>query len=179
MALLFRLPLMLLELLLRRLFRGGEDVRVAPVVTDEAARAAATPSPVSTPPGGGAFTGATANGAPPPTADEAIQRRVEREAEEVAAPDPNPPTPLRPIGGAAADGHVDREATVVESFGPAEDVGDVGGTITVDVPWPGYDDDSAPSIVQRLRDADAATKGVVALYERAHKGRKSVLKAAG
>ena len=33
------------------------------------------------------------------------------------------------------------------------------------------------AIVQRLRGADAATKGVVALYERGHKNRKTVLKA--
>jgi hypothetical protein len=182
MALLFRLPLMLLELLLRRLFGGDDDVRVAPVVTDEAARAAATPAPVPgppRPPGGAAFTGAAANGTPPPTADEAIERRVEREAAEAVAPDPAPPTPLRPIGGAAAAGHVDTEATIVESFGPAEDVGDLGGTITVDPPWPGYDHDSASAIVVRLRGADAATKAVVALYERGHKGRKTVLNAAG
>jgi hypothetical protein len=182
MALLFRLPLMLLELLVRRLFRRGGDA-FAPVVTDDAARAAATPqpsAPATTPPApaptGPRFTGAAVNGAPPPTADEAIERRREREAVEQAAPDPAPPTPLRPISG--HDDHVDREAEVVESFGPAEDVGDVGGTITVDAPWPDYDGQSAAAIVQRLRSADAATKAVVALYERRNKNRATVLRAA-
>jgi hypothetical protein len=175
MALLFRLPLMLLELLVRRLFRRGADDAFSPVVTPEAARAAARPAP-TTPPAT-TFTGATANGAPPPTADEAIERRREREAVEQAAPDPAPPTPLRPISG--HDEHVDREAEVVESFGPSEDVGDVGGTITVDSPWPEYDGQSAQAIVQRLRGADAATKAVVALYERQNKNRATVLRAAG
>jgi hypothetical protein len=179
MALLFRLPLMLLELVLRRLRGGGDDAttRVAPVVTDERASAAATSPSVPRPPAGGAaFTGATANGSPPPTADEAIERRLDREATEQAAPDPTPPTPLRPIGGAAGDGHLDTESTIVESFGAADDV---GGTITVDAPWPGYDHDTASAIVLRLRDADPATRGVVALYEQTHKQRKTVLKAAG
>jgi hypothetical protein len=174
MALLFRLPLMLLELLLRRLFGRGDDT-VATVVTPEAARAAAAPAPTAPPataPAAPSFTGATANGAPPPTADEAIERRRAREA----AGEPASSTPLRPVGDA---GHVDREASVVESFGPAGDVGDVGGTITVDEPWPGYDDDNAAAIVQRLRAADAATRAVVALYERGHKNRATVLRAAG
>jgi len=185
MALIFRLPLMLLELLLRRLFRRDDDI-TASVVTPEAARAAATPAPVPAPPravadpppvpGGGAFTGASANGAPPPTAEEAIERRREREAAEAAALEPEPPTPLRPITGDA--GHVDREAEIVESFGPADDVGDVGGTITVDEPWDGYATMPASAIVARLRSADGATKGVVALYERSHKNRATVLRAA-
>ncbi|HWH94792.1 MAG TPA: hypothetical protein VNT03_13110 [Baekduia sp.] len=175
MAFLIRLPLMLLELLLRRVFGSGDDT-AASVVTPEAARAAATSAPAPSPPaeaGGGAFTEPTANGAPPPTAEEAIERRRAREAAAAAAPDPEPPTPPRPIGDA---GHVDREAAVVESLGPAEDV---GGTITIDPPWPSYDRDSAEAIVERLRGADTATKGVVALYERAHKKRATVLRAAG
>jgi hypothetical protein len=190
MALIFRLPIMLLELLLRRLFRRGDDI-TASVVTPEAARAAATPAPtpaptrppapraVADPPpasGGGAFTGASANGAPPPTAEEAIERRREREAAETATPNPEQPTPLRPVTGDA--GHVDREAEIVESFGPADDVGDVGGTITVDEPWDGYAGMPASAIVARLRSADGATKGVVALYERSHKNRATVLRAA-
>jgi hypothetical protein len=172
MALLFRLPLMLLELLLRRLF-GRRDDATASVATPEAARAAATPAPTPTPtpttPPATTFTGAAVNGAPPPTADEAIERRVAREA----AGEPVSATPLRPVSDA---GHVDREAEVVESFGPADDV---GGTITVDEPWPGYDRDTATAIVGRLRSADPATKAVVGLYERAHKNRQTVLRAAG
>jgi hypothetical protein len=173
MAFLLRLPLLLLELLLRRLF-GGDDgpnatYSPAPSGTDYVAETDAAP-PV-------AFTGGgspSSNGAPPPTAEEAIERRFAREAadrESAIGGNVPPPTPLRPIH----DGHLDTTPEPVESFGEPNDV---GGTIVIDEPWPGYDGDTAGSIVQRLRDADGATKGVVALYERANKGRKTVLKAA-
>jgi hypothetical protein len=169
MALLFRLPLMLIELLLRRLFGRDQDDRFTP-----AAATAPPPPPEAAP--APAFTGSSGNGAPPPSADEAIARRVAREAADAAAPDPTPPTPLRPIGDA---GHVEVETEVVESFGPSADVGDVGGTITVEEPWSGYASQPATAIVARLRTADPATKAVVALYERGHKNRATVLKATG
>jgi hypothetical protein len=170
MALLFRLPLMLIELLLRRLFGREQDDRFTP-----AAATAPPPAPAS------AFTGAANGGAPPPSADEAIARRVAREAAEaVAATAPDdetpPPTPLRPIG---EGGHLEVVDDVVESFGPSADVGDVGGTITVEEPWSGYASQPATAIVARLRKADPATKAVVALYERGHKNRATVLKATG
>lgn len=160
MALLFRLPLMLLELLVRRLF-GGDDHVTATVVTPEAARAAATPAPPPSP--------SPTHAPSPPTADEALRRRAAREATEAPASVTRP----RPIAGDG--GHVDTGATVVESFGPADDV---NGSVTVDAPWPGYDGDTAAAIAQRLRDADTATKAVVALYERANKNRTTVLRAA-
>ena len=170
MALLFRLPFMLVELLLRRLFGREQDERFTP-----AAPTAPPPAPAP------AFTGASANGAPPPSADEAIQRRVAREATAAAtAPAPDdetpPPTPLRSIG---EGGHLQVADEVVESFGPSADVGDAGGTITVEEPWPGYASQPATAIVARLRKADPATKAVVALYERGHKNRATVLKATG
>jgi hypothetical protein len=173
MAFLLRLPLLLLELLLRRLFGGddgpGATYSPAPSGTDYVAETDDIP-PV-------AFTGTpSSNGAPPPpTAEEAIERRFAREAadrESALGGNVPPPTPLRPIG---RDGHVDTTPEPVESFGEPDDV---RGTIVIDEPWPGYDGDTAGSIVARLKDADGATKGVVALYERANKGRKTVLKAA-
>jgi hypothetical protein len=176
MGFLFRLPFLLLEALLRRVLgHNDQDDRFPP-------RASAPVAPASAPaaPGAGAsFTGTSAapsaNGAPPPpTADEAIERRVAREAAEAATVDLTPPTPLRPIGDA---GHLDEDdVTLVESFGPADDV---GATITVDEPWDGYAQQSATAIVGRLRGADPATKAVVALYERGHKRRATVLRAAG
>ena len=162
MGLLLRFPLLLAEYLLRRLF--GHDPEQERY---EAAARAARPAPPPTP---AAFAG-EANGAPPPTAEEALARRFAREAVAEAAPDPTPPTPLRPIGGS---GHVETETEVVESFGPAADV---TGTITVEEPWPGYANATATTIVGRLRAADPATKAVVALYERGHKNRVTVLKA--
>jgi hypothetical protein len=156
MSLLFRLPFLLFELLLRRLFRGEEQERFAPTRASAPERTDASAFPAA---------------APPPTADEAIERRVVREA---ATPDLTPPTPLRPISDA---GHLDEDADVlVESFGPADDV---GATITVEEPWDGYAQQPATAIVARLRGADPATKAVVALYERGHKGRATVLRATG
>jgi hypothetical protein len=173
MLLLFRLPLLLLETLLRRLLRRGEQERFAPTAAPE--RPPAPERPVA-PPFTATAPSPSANGAPPPTADEAIERRIAREAAEAAAAeeDLTPPTPLRPIGDV---GHLDQDADVlVESFGPADDV---GATITVDEPWEGYAKEPATAIVARLRGADPATKAVVALYERGHKRRATVLRAAG
>jgi hypothetical protein len=170
MGLLFRLPLLIVEWLLRRLFGGDDDARYA------AAARAARPAPPPDPP----FVGETglaaeAGGvAPVPTVDDVLARRADRDA----TAGPGSVTPLRPISERDA-GHVDSEPTVVDSFGPSDDVGDVGGTITVDEPWDGYADQPATAIVQRLRGADAATKAVVALYERGHKNRATVLKATG
>jgi hypothetical protein len=165
MLLLFRLPFLLLEMLLRRLFGREQPQRFAPTAAPERPTAPAFPATAPSP---------GANGAPPPTADEAIERRVAREAAEAAAVDLTPPTPLRPIGDA---GHLDQDAdALVESFGPADDV---GATITVEEPWDGYAQQPATAIVARLRGADPATKAVVALYERGHKRRATVLRAAG
>jgi hypothetical protein len=159
--LLFRLPFLLLELLLRRLFGREEQERFAPTPERERTTAQAF---TATPP--------SVDGAPPPTADEAIERRIAREEVE-AETDLTPPT-LRPIGDA---GHLDTgDDALVESFGPAEDV---GATITVEEPWDGYAQQPATAIVARLRGADPATKAVVALYERGHKGRATVLRATG
>jgi hypothetical protein len=162
MGFLLRLPLLLIEHLLRRLFGGGAQDTYAPAAPPSAAAPAAEP-----------FVGET-GAPPPPTADEALDRRAARDA----TASPGSVTPLRPIAE-SLNGHIDTEPTVVESFGPADDVGDVGGTITVDEPWDGYADQPASAIVTRLRDADLATKAVVALYERGHKNRRTVLKATG
>jgi hypothetical protein len=168
MAFLLRLPLLLLELLLRRLFGGDEPLPTYSPAPDYVAETDEVP-PVT-------FTGGASNGQPPaPTADEAIERRFAREAaeaERVGGGNVPPPTPLRPVFDHS---HVDTTPSVVQSFGEPDDV---RGTIVIDEPWPGYDGDNAAAIVARLRSADPATKGVVALYERANKGRKTILKAA-
>jgi hypothetical protein len=184
MVLLLRLPSLLFDLL-RRLFRHDERFAAGwavsdpprPAYTAEPAPVAVTPTvpapvPAAVTPTVPVPAPSAAGAPPPPTADEAIERRIAREATEAAAPDPAPPTPLRPIGDA---GHVDQDAELVESFGPADDA---GATITVDEPWDGYAALPAAAIVARLRAADPATKAVVALYERGHKNRATVLRAA-
>ena len=47
-----------------------------------------------------------------------------------------------------------------------------------DEPWPGYDEMTAANVVERLRDGDDETAHRVRDYEREHKGRTSVLRAA-
>jgi hypothetical protein len=206
MALLFRLPLLLIEALLRRLFRGGDEpffvpeaapadtpdagaAFTAPAATDAAAATAATPGvPASTMPPPPRAPRAPASAPPPtpepptPTAEEAIERRNAREAAAPPPPPPPPapsrakapPAPLRAVGD--DDGHVDVEVEVVESFGPASDV---GSALTVDEPWSGYDGQPASAIASRVRSADTATKAVVRLYEQQHKKRATVLRATG
>jgi hypothetical protein len=57
--------------------------------------------------------------------------------------------------------------------------GSPGPEIHVDEPWPGYASMNAPEIIDRLRVSDDAIKAVVLLYERGHRARKTVLRAAG
>jgi hypothetical protein len=164
MGLLFRLPFQLLAMLLRRLIgRDGADDTVSvprPSPTPREAPPTAAPSVPPSP--------------PPTTADEAIARRVEREAAAPVRPVATPPEP--PIPAMGDNGHVDREATVVESIGPAADV---GSAITVDEPWDGYDRMAATAVIERVRGSDPATKAVVRLYEQQHKARATVLRATG
>jgi ferritin-like metal-binding protein YciE len=47
-----------------------------------------------------------------------------------------------------------------------------------DEPWPGYDEATAQEIVERLRDSDDELAAKVRDYERAHKARATVLRAA-
>jgi ferritin-like metal-binding protein YciE len=47
-----------------------------------------------------------------------------------------------------------------------------------DEPWPGYDDMTAQDIVERLRDSDDELAAAVRDYERAHKDRTTVVRAA-
>ena len=67
------------------------------------------------------------------------------------------------------------EPSPVASFGPA---GDPGATLEVHAPWPGYDSQPAAEVIRRVRAGDEATRAVVLLYERAHKGAQSVIPAA-
>jgi hypothetical protein len=106
-------------------------------------------------------------------AAEARARRPEARPRAAArrrpAPAPVPPPEPSPA-------HVSSGAETVASFGPADDP---SATLEVHAPWDGYDGQPAAEIVKRIRAADEATKAVALLYERGHKGRKSVIRAAG
>ena len=89
----------------------------------------------------------------------------------VAAPPPFDVVP-EPTPGQAARIRVEqREAEQTE--------GSPGPEIHVEEPWPGYASMNAPEIIDRLRVSDDTVKAVVLLYERSHRARKTVLRAAG
>jgi hypothetical protein len=87
---------------------------------------------------------------------------------------PEPPITVVPElthGQAARIREAEREAEVTEDS--------PGAVVHVDEPWHGYTSMKAPEIIDRLRVSDDAVKAVVLLYEGSHRGRKTVLRAAG
>ena len=160
---LLRLPLILLELALRQGAGAVIDLLRRVAGGDEADRPAERPDPV-----------AARREAEVVGAEEARARRpearprnaVRRPAAPAPAPAPEPEPPA----------HVSTGAETVASFGPAADP---SPAFDVQAPWDGYDAHSAAEIIKRVRAADEATRAVVLLYERGHKGRASVIRAAG
>jgi hypothetical protein len=162
---LLRLPLILLEMALRQgagavkdILRmvaggaGGEQPPAAPPVPDPAA---------------------ARRDAEAVAAAEARARRPAARPRTAPRPRPAPaPAPARP----PAPAHVSTGAETVASFGPADDP---SPTIEVHAPWSGYDNQPAAEVIRRIRAGDEATKAVALLYERGHKGRQSVIRAAG
>ena len=179
---LLRLPLILLELALRGGAGAVKDILRAVAGGGPDAERPYTPSPEA-------------------DAEAAAAARARRDAERVAAAEAAARRPgarpsaarrrtraerPRPVGEAPASGpeaerlgdvpaHVSRNATPVASFGPADDP---APALDVQAPWPRYDEHTAAEVVKRLRAGDEATRAVVLLYERGHKGRKSVIAAA-
>src|SRR3954465_9890240 len=170
MPMLLRLPLMLLELLLRggasalkvllRLLAGGAgDERPyvpSPEADAEAAAAASARREAER------LAAAEAAARRPAARPGAARQRIR-------------PTPIRPVEPEPEPAHVSEEAEQVASFGPSDDP---GSTIQVQAPWPRYDEHSAGEVIKRGRSGDEATRAVVLLYERTHKARKSVIAAA-
>jgi hypothetical protein len=81
---------------------------------------------------------------------------------------PEPPEPV----------HVSEEPVLVAEVAEAGAEDGAGAELRIDEPWEGYSTMSASQIRSRLRRADAATVAAVSLYEAAHKGRSTVLRAA-
>ena len=165
---LLRLPLILLEMavrqgaaavrdILRLVAGGGEDERPDPAAARRDAEVIG--------------------------AEEARARRPEARPRQAARRRPAAPAPATPPAPAPEaerlgerPAHVSSGAETVASFGP---VGDPSPNLTVQAPWDGYDAHPAAEVIKRVRAADEATKTVVLLYERGHKGRASVIRAAG
>jgi len=165
MHVLLRLPLMLLDLLLRGaaatlrdFFRGRADAEppFSPEAEAEAAAAAEARRDAER------VAAEEARARRPAARPGAARRRTRPVA---PAPEPEPP----------AEPHVSSEPETVASFGPSDEP---GATLEVEAPWPNYDKHTAAEVVRRVRAGDEATRAVVLLYERTHKGRKSVLDAA-
>jgi len=177
---LLRLPFILLEMALRqgagavkeilRLVGGGDDgdrpeerPGPDPAATARAARREAD-----------ALAAAEARARRPEARPRAAARRRPPAPAPAAPPEPPPAPEAELLGDEPA--HVSSEPETVASFGPADDP---SPRLQVQAPWDGYDTQPAAEIVKRLRAADEATKAVVLLYERGHKRRSSVIRAAG
>src|SRR3954447_10592156 len=176
---LLRLPLILLEMALRQ--GAGAVKEIVRLVAGGAGEQDRSPPPAERP---GPDPAAVSREAQRVAAEEARARRPEARPRAAArrrpAPAPAPPPQPAPAREAELLGdepvHVSREAETVASFGPADDP---APAIEVQAPWSGYDDQPAAEIVKRVRQGDEATKAVVLLYERGHKHRASVIRAAG
>jgi hypothetical protein len=85
---------------------------------------------------------------------------------------PQPPAPPEPA-------HVSEEPELVAAVAePGAEEG-AGAEVHIDEPWPSYDRMTAADIRDRLRVEGPVAASAVRLYEAAHKGRSSVLEAAG
>lgn len=100
-----------------------------------------------------------------------------------ATPDPRPTAPSAPARdvGAASEippAHVSEGLQFVEAFAEPGAEEDVGAAVHVEEPWRGYAQMTADDVIVRLADATPEQLAVVALYERVHRRRKTVLAAA-
>jgi hypothetical protein len=167
--------------------RGGQaapPARSAPVArTARAGRAAESARSARTPPsarGGRATRSAT--GAPA----DATARPAATPVRATPRPKPEAPrTPAKPMAPAAATpsphaGNLTAAdaARVREARREAEaPPGSLGAQLHVETPWEGYDSQNVATVVARLRDADAAQRAIVRLYEETHKKRAGILRA--
>jgi hypothetical protein len=73
--------------------------------------------------------------------------------------------------------HVSEEPELVEEFAEPGAEDGAGAEVTVSEPWTGYRRMTAQDVVDRLSDATPAELAAVQLYERAQRGRETVLTA--
>ena len=113
---------------------------------------------------------------PPEPAETGNGRARDPRAEAAAAvaERPEPPaveqTPPEPV-------HVDEEPELVAAVAEEGAEDGAGAEVTIEEPWPGYDEMTAADIKDRLTAEDEAVAGAVRLYEASRKGRASVLEA--
>jgi type IV secretory pathway VirB10-like protein len=187
---LLELPMKAAEFLARISMRLAEAAADATSEWARAQRRARAPRPAPAPPPPATTTAPrtprapradpTAPAPPPPVAASPAPPVAASPPPPVAAPPPAPElSPEPPIevvpdltrGEAARIREAEREAETTEDS--------PGAVVHVDEPWQGYKAMKAPEIIDRLRVSDDAVKAVVLLYEGSHRGRKTVLRAAG
>jgi hypothetical protein len=123
----------------------------------------------------------SAAAAPPPSGDQPAP---------TATPSPTSMAPVPPTRPAAAEAptvaaapaptpaHVSRDARHVEAFADPGAEDGAGASVHIEEPWQGYGHMTANDIIARLTTASSEELAAVALYERAHRDRRTVLAAA-
>lgn len=92
---------------------------------------------------------------------------------------PVPPAPEVVLGERAvpSDEQLPDDRELVEEFAdPGAEEG-AGASLRVAPPFPSYDELRAADVIDRLRGVDTAELGATELYERTHRGRRTVLDA--
>jgi hypothetical protein len=100
-----------------------------------------------------------------------------REAAALAEP-ADPAEGLDPVP-AAPPAHVSEQPELVDSYAEAGAEDGPGASVHVAEPWKGYGHMTADDVAARLTAASLEEVAAVELYERSHKGRRTVLTAAG
>jgi hypothetical protein len=118
-------------------------------------------------------------GAEPGTEPPAAEATPEPGSPTAAPPPPaEPAMPDARIVPEAPPAHVSREAQFVEAFAdPGAEEG-AGATVHIEEPWEGYGRMTADDVIARLVAAGREELAAVALYEGAHRNRRTVLAAA-
>jgi hypothetical protein len=92
-----------------------------------------------------------------------------------------PAAPEAPTVAAAPEptpAHVSRDARHVEAFADPGAEDGPGASVHIEEPWRGYGHMTASDIIARLTSASREELAAVALYERAHRDRQTILAAA-
>jgi outer membrane biosynthesis protein TonB len=109
--------------------------------------------------------------------------------EPVAPPEPPPAAAVPPVPapgptestsidiGLEPEEHSPDERELVEEFADPGAEDGAGASLRVEPPFEGYDALRAPDVIAHLRSADLAELGETELYERTHRGRRTVLEA--
>jgi hypothetical protein len=97
---------------------------------------------------------------------------------EPAPPTAAPPRPAEPTVPETPPAHVSREAELVEEFADPGAEDGAGATVHIEEPWEGYGHMTANDVIARLVAVSREELAAVALYEGAHRNRRTVLTAA-